>query len=137
MTDTDLVLQTFEIAAETGEDITQAVNEAFIAASPTSGELMDHMDEYMLGRMTDEVLTVLMADDVSTQRDYLNFEVDSHRAYGVLPDMYRQLLVAVRDTVRSMLGSAWSADYDAAWDARIQALLKEIDQAALAAGEEV
>ena len=37
MTDTDLVLQTFEIAAETGEDITGAVNEAFIAASPTSG----------------------------------------------------------------------------------------------------
>ena len=71
---------------------------------------MDHMDEHMLGRMMAEVLTVLMAEDVDSQRDYLNFEVGSHRAYGVLGSMYSGLMVAVRDAVRTVLGPAWNDD---------------------------
>lgn len=127
MSDIDPVLRSFELAAETGEDITQRVHESFIAANPQAAELMDHMDEHMLGRMMAEVLTVLMAEEVASQREYLHFEVDSHRAYGVLRSMYPELLVAVRDAVRAVLGDAWNEAYADAWDARLAAVMNEID----------
>jgi hemoglobin-like flavoprotein len=129
----DLVLHSFELAAESGEDITQRVHETFIAANPELGELMDHMDEHMLGRMMEEVLTVLMAEEAGSQRGYLHFEVDSHRAYGVKQSMYPQFLSAVRDAIRTMLGADWSQDFEAAWVERMAAVMKEIDLASEAA----
>lgn len=134
MSPLDLVLVSFEIAAESGVDINQGVHESFIAASPHAQALMDHMDEHMLGRMMQEVLTVLMAQDMSTQRGYLNFEVDSHRAYGVEQSMYREFLVAVCETIRSTLGVQWNQGHQSAWEQRIAALTREIDLAAAAGG---
>ena len=134
MTENDLVLHAFELAAESGEDITERVHATFVAANPQSGELMDHMDEHMLGRMMEEVLTVLMAPESSSQRSYLHFEVGSHKAYGVEKSMYLNFLAAVRDVIRTLLGSSWNQDFDAAWDDRMASVLKEIDLAAAAAG---
>jgi hypothetical protein len=132
MGEPDLVLHSFELAAESDEDITARVYQTFIAASPQSEPLMDHMDEHMLGRMMEEVLTVLMAEDPGSQRDYLDFEIDSHRAYDVEQTMYRKLLEAVRDTIMGMLGVSWNGDYQSAWETRMAAVEQEIDQAAAA-----
>jgi len=125
----DPVLRSLELTAETGEDITRRVHETFVAGNPQAAGLMDHMDEHMLGRMMAEVLTVLMAEDIESQRDYLNFEVGSHRAYGVLESMYRGLLVAVRDAVRTVLGPDWNDDFATAWDARLAVVMSEIRRA--------
>jgi hemoglobin-like flavoprotein len=95
---------------------------------------MDHMDEHMLGRMMAEVLTVLMDDELEGQRSYLNFEVDSHRAYGVDASMYPAFLAAVRDAIRAMLGGDWNQDIAAAWAERMTAVTREIDLASEAAG---
>jgi hypothetical protein len=133
VSETDLVLESFELAAASGDDITAQVHETFIAADPQSGELMDHMDEHMLGRMMAEVLTVLMAETADSQRTYLHFEVDAHRAYGVELLMYGELMAAVRDTVRVMLGPRWNQEFANAWAQRIASVGEEIDLAAAAA----
>jgi hemoglobin-like flavoprotein len=133
VTENDLVLHAFELAAESGEDITERVHTNFVAANPPSGELMDHMDEHMLGRMMEEVLTVLLAPESDSQRGYLHFEVDSHKAYGVEKSMYPNFLVAVRDAIRTLLGARWNQNFEAAWDERMASVLKEIDMAVEAA----
>jgi hemoglobin-like flavoprotein len=133
VSDDDLVLRSFERAAETGEDVTRRVHQSFLAADEQHAPLMDHMDEHMLGRMMEEVLTVLMAEEPASQRAYLHFEIDSHRAYGVLVSMYPDFLAAVRDTIRELLGDNWNPDYESAWNERISQVLAEINLAAQAA----
>ena len=127
---TDLVLESLMLAAETGEDVTDAVNAAFQAMEPGAADLMDHMDEHMRGRMMQELLTVLMAEDPQDQREYLNFEVSSHLGYGVVVSMYRSLFCAVRDCVRGLLGDEWTSAHLEAWDERIGSLVGLVEDAA-------
>jgi hypothetical protein len=126
----DPVLASLETAAESGEDVTQAVNRAFHLMEPEAEGLMDHMDEHMLGRMMQEVLMVLMAGEPEDQLDYLNFEVGSHLGYGVATPMYGSLFAAVRDCVRDLIGDAWSPETETAWNQRIRSLEEIIENAA-------
>ena len=127
---TDLVLESLMLAAETGEDVTDAVNAAFQAMEPEASDLMDHMDEHMLGRMMQEVLMVLMAENPDDQLEYLNFEVGSHLGYGVATPMYGSLFAAVRDCVRDLVGDAWTPETESAWDQRIRSLAEIVENAA-------
>lgn len=120
------ILQSFEIAAERAGDIAPAVYDAYFARCPESRELMRFVDQYMRGRMLESLLELLMADEVSEQYRYLHFETTSHVSYGVLPHMYENLLTAVRDTVRDACGAYWTPVMAAAWNSRLEALLREI-----------
>ncbi len=76
-----------------------------------------------------EVLVFIMAEDLRSQRAYLCFEIKTHQGYGVQPHMYENLLLAVRDTVKEILGAHWSEDYELAWRGRLDTLLQEISDA--------
>ncbi len=130
----DPVLDSLDAAAETGQDVTEAVNRAFHDLEPRAAGLMDHMDEHMLGRMMQEVLVVLMTENPDDQLDYLNFEVGSHLGYGVTASMYGALFTAVRDCVRDLIGEAWTPDTETAWNQRIRKLEEIIENAAAPAG---
>lgn len=127
MTPNDPVLASLELLED---DITRPVYERFARACPQWAALMDHMDGYMLGRMMSDVLTLLMTPPEEIDRHYLTFEVDSHRAYGVTPDMFPPLLEAVRATLQDTLGRRWTEAMDQAWRQRIAALAEEIDSVA-------
>jgi len=129
MTADDPVLASLELLED---DITRPVYERFSRACPQWAALMNHMDGYMLGRMMSDVLTLLMTPPQEIDRHYLSFEVDSHRAYGVTPDMFPPLLEAVRQTLEDTLGSRWTDTMDRAWRGRIAALAEEIDDVAAA-----
>ncbi len=129
MTADDPVLASLELLED---DITRPVYERFTRACPQWAALMDHMDGYMLGRMMSDVLTLMMTPPDEIDRHYLGFEVDSHRAYSVTPDMFPPLLDAVRETVRDILGNRWTDAMDHAWRQRIAALAEEIDSVAAA-----
>ena len=118
--------RSFEIAAERGGDIAPAIYAAYFARCPESSELMRYVDDYMRGRMLDSVFELLMADDASEQFAYLRFEAANHATYGVLPHMYENLLTAVRDTVRDACGADWTPEMEAAWRARLDAIVGEI-----------
>jgi hemoglobin-like flavoprotein len=130
MTSDDPVLTSLEYMAEQQDDITRPIYERFARRCPEWAALMDHMDNYMLGRMMSDVLTLLMTPPAEIDRHYLSFEVDSHRAYGVTPNMFPPLLEAVRDTLKDSLKGQWQPAMEEAWHRRIEALAEEIDRLA-------
>ncbi len=129
MTDTDAIIESLVQAGEVAGDITPAVYASYFAACPESRELMSHVDQYMQGRMLAEVLRLLMGEEAATDASYLHFETHNHASYGVKQHMYTNLLLAVRDAVRGVLGDDWHPRHESAWQARVEELLAEIDTA--------
>ena len=64
---------------------------------------------------------------ISDEESYLNFEVKNHRlAYSVKPDMYGNLLEALKEVIAESLGAEWNDAYELAWQSRIDLFIKEI-----------
>ena len=125
----ETILQSLSAVADREEDITARVYESYFGRCPGSAELMVGTDVLMKGRMMQEVLTIIMAEDLPAERSYLCFETKTHRDYGVEPHMYENLLLAVRDTVKEVMGADWDEAYELAWSARIEILMQEISDA--------
>lgn len=125
----DPVMDSLEIAAEKGDDFVIPVYQKYFARCPGSEALMAHIDNLVRGKMLDEVLRLVMLPGYTEEQQYLDFEVKNHKlAYSVEPHMYGNLLASLRDTVREAVGDAWSTDMDAAWEARIDMLIHEIEK---------
>ncbi|MCP5184354.1 MAG: globin [Pseudomonadales bacterium] len=120
---TELVVDSLAMAAEAGGDINDAIYARYFELCPDSRQVMQHTDEYMRGRMLDEVYRLVMNDDTAGDREYLTFETGNHQSYGAQPHMYENLLLAVRDVVRDAMGDGWSPAIAAAWDTRMGELL--------------
>ncbi len=130
MTQPDPIVTSLEVAASLRDDLTGPVYARHARAAPDTHDLMSHMDAYMRGRMLNDLLALLMTEPEEVDPGYLAFEVQSHRAYGVTPAMFRPLLECVRDTVAGLLGERWTPCMDAAWGSRISALDGRIADAA-------
>jgi hypothetical protein len=126
MSEHDPVVASLEQLADDAGDVSQELFRRFSASCPASAALMSHMDDYMLGRMMQDVLLLVMTPPDEIDRHYLSFEVDSHRAYGVTPEMFEPLLVIVRDSVKEHLGERWTPRLEAAWAERIEQLVAHI-----------
>ncbi|MEQ8485637.1 MAG: globin [Pseudomonadales bacterium] len=126
MSDTDPVTDTLDAVAQQDIDLTDPVLDHYATRRPESAALMAHMDEYMKGRMMADVLMLLMTPPAEVDHQYLTFEVESHRAYGVTIEQFPDLLASVRDSVREVLGDAWDAAAEQAWGARISAHMDAI-----------
>ncbi len=122
MTESDPVLDSFDIAAAAAGDITALVYEKYYDRCPGSRNLMSHVDEHMAGRMMEQVLLLLMEENSANQYEYLCFEAKNHASYNVEPHMYATLLNAVRDTVRELLQDRWNPDHESAWENRLATL---------------
>lgn len=123
----DLVLKSFERAAETGTDITPLIYDRYFESSPESIGLMSHIDDLVRGKMMEEVFRLLMVTNYKPETEYLNFEVKTHEsAYMVEPNMYLKLLDSVRLAVKDSLASDWTVEYEEAWQARIGDLTNEL-----------
>lgn len=132
MSDDDLILESLERAGERCDDLAPLVYRHHGKASPEDAALMSHMDDYMRGRMLTDMLTLIMTPPADIDDGYLTFEVDSHRAYGVHPQMFRPMLEALREAVSDVLAADWNDAMARAWDSRIDAVLAEIDSHASA-----
>ncbi len=130
MSQDDPVVASLEDLAERCGDVTGLIQERFAAHAPDSAALMNHMDDYMVGRMMQDVLLLLMTAPDDVDRHYLSFEVASHRAYGVTAEMFPPLFRAVREIVQERLGDRWNPALEEAWNTRIAALTALIDVAA-------
>jgi hypothetical protein len=127
MSTSEAVIASLERAAETCDDLSPAVYQRFAERCPETFELMTHTDDYMRGRMMNDVLTMVMTPAEDMDAGYLNFEIRSHRAYGVTAEMFRPLLEIVRDTVREELGDGWQEAHQTAWEERIGAITRRIE----------
>ena len=120
------ILAAMELVAEQAGDISPAIFSRYFERCADSRELMEHMDEHMLGRMMDQVLLLIMEPGEDELASYIEFETASHKSYGVRPHMYESLMRSVQDVMSQELGSAFSPDMAAAFQARIDYLLQEI-----------
>ncbi|HEX7036476.1 MAG TPA: globin [Pseudomonadales bacterium] len=127
-------MASLEYVAERAGDVTQELYRRFAERYPEFAALMSHMDEYMLGRMMQDVLQLVMSRPEEIDDHYLSFEVESHRAYGVTPDMFPPLLRVVHDTAKDHLGEHWTRQMDDAWRQRLEQLHARLADAAQTTG---
>ena len=125
----DLVTDSLMACAEQAGDITDTVYQHFFDACTSAGQLMDHSDDGMRGRMLQQTLELLM-DEPGNTDGYLAWEVANHvQAYYVELDMYPAFFNAVQDTVAAAMGEQWNDDYAGAWAQKISGLLQAIEAA--------
>jgi hypothetical protein len=127
---TGAILAAMELVAEKAGDVAPAIFGRYFERCRESRELMEHMDEHMLGRMMDQVLLLIMDPGEEELASYIVFETASHRAYGVQSHMYESLMYSVRDVIADVLGDALTSDMSRALKTRIDYLLGEITAAA-------
>lgn len=125
----DLVTDSLMACAEQAGDITDTVYQHFFNSCTSAGQLMDHSDEGMRGRMLQQTLELLMGE-VGDDEGYLAWEVANHvQAYYVELDMYPAFFNAVQDTVAGAMGEQWNNEYASAWAQKISGLLQAIKAA--------
>lgn len=120
----ELVRDSLEACAELDVDITDAVYQRFFATDKAAAELMGHADQYMRGRMLQEVVELLISED---DADYLKWEVTNHLlSYAVDESMYTTFFNAVQAAVADGLGAQWTPAYAQAWRVKTTSLLDAI-----------
>ena len=122
-----LVTDTLELCAETLGDIVPPVYERFFELSDSGRGLMDHSDQYMRGRMFEQVIAVLMSDEHFESGGYLEWELTNHLdAYNARPDMYLAFFQALQEVVQQGASSIWSEQTALAWQTRIELIMSRV-----------
>ena len=130
MNSTEAIAQVYadlEIVAERVGDISPGVYERFFARSEAGRRLMGHSDEYMRGRMLEQVLDLLFDDQHLEPGAYLEWELENHiDAYGATPSMYRDFFAAFVAEIEAALGADWGDVHQSAWNQRVEAILQVV-----------
>ena len=127
MANTNLIQHSFELAAESCEDLTPLVYRRLFREHPEAEAMFRHEENdlvkgSMLALTIDAMLD--LAGDRTGNFRMISCEVQSHDAYGTPRDLFGTFFGVIADTLRDLLGSDWSLEMDAAW----QMLLGEIDR---------
>ncbi|MBV9046288.1 MAG: globin [Alphaproteobacteria bacterium] len=120
------VERSLELAAEKAGDLTPLVYARLFAEQPKV-EALFWRDKTgsIRGEMLSRVFEAIL--DFVGERQYaehlIKASVFVHAEYDVPPDIFRTFFRVVANTVREVLGDAWTADIDTAW----AAMLAELD----------
>jgi hypothetical protein len=120
---TDLIAESFEVIEH---DLNSDVFARYFELSPASGTLMRYTDEYMRGRMLEQVYQLMLGE--ADFEAWLDFELGNHREYGVTDDMYSHLFAALHQVTREHAGAQWRAEWEQAWHTRVDELLAFIGE---------
>ncbi len=122
----NLIEQSFEIAAERCEDLTPLVYRRLLREYPETATMFrTEGADLVKGSML--ALTIEAMLDFAGERTgrfrLIECEVSSHDAYGTPRELFGKFFGVIADTLREVLGEDWSPEIDAAW----RKLLAEID----------
>lgn len=117
--DSAVILNTVELVADRHGDPTTAIYAELFAAHPELESLfwLDR-DGSVRAAMVQQALECIL-DHVGgqlTARHILAAARQHHDGYGVPANRFDAFFVAMRNTFRGMLGDAWTADMERAWD---------------------
>jgi hemoglobin-like flavoprotein len=126
MTGDNPIEQSFELAAGLCGDLTPLVYRRLFAIHPEAqGLFRSEGSELVKGSML--ALTIEAILDFVGERSgrfrMIECEAVSHDAYGTSRDLFVTFFAAIADTLRDLLGNAWSDEIDEAW----RRLLAELD----------
>jgi len=123
---TNLIQQSFEIAAERCEDLTPLVYRRLFREHPeTQAMFRTEGSELVRGSMLALTIESMLdfAGDRTGRFRMISCEVQSHDAYGTPRELFGTFFGVIVETVREVLGDDWSPEIDQAWGK----LLGEID----------
>jgi hemoglobin-like flavoprotein len=138
--DAELITESLEQAAEVCDDLTPLVYTRLFAAHPQMEPLFfADRNGQVRGEMLARVIEAIL--DFAGERKYaatlIQTEVVNHAGYDVPPAVFGVFFGTVADTLRDLIGAAWTADIDAAWTrllAELDYYVTHPDQAQTAAG---
>ncbi len=135
----ELIVESFELAAERCEDLTPLVYARLFSQQPqmepqfwrdTSGAIKGEM----LARVIEAILDFV--DERQYAHRLIQCEVMTHAGYDVPPEVFATFFGVVAQTMKDLLGEAWRPDIDAAWNSLLADLdfyVRHPDQAETAA----
>jgi hemoglobin-like flavoprotein len=118
MPDADIILSTFERAAEACADPAPLIYDRLFALRPDFRPLFDmDTDGGVRGSMVQTCLEALLgvAEGAGTQRVIISAARFSHGGYGVEENEFDLMFASIRDVFRDLLGPGWSAREEEAW----------------------
>jgi hemoglobin-like flavoprotein len=125
-TSTNLIAQSFELAAERCEDLTPMVYRRLFLQHPEAEAMFRSEGSNLVrGSMLALAIDALLdfAGDRSGHFRMIECEVQSHDAYGTPRKLFGEFFGVIKDTMRELLGADWSPEIDQAW----RVLLGELD----------
>lgn len=116
--DADRITESLEQAAEVCDDLTPLVYARLFAAHPAMEPLFaSDRNGQVRGEMLARVIEAIL--DFAGERKYaatlIQTEVVTHAGYDVPPAVFGMFFGTVAETLKALLGEAWTADIDAAW----------------------
>jgi hemoglobin-like flavoprotein len=126
MTSINPIERSFELPAERCEDLTPLVYRRLFSEHPEAeamfrSEGSDPVKGSMLALTIDAILD--FAGERSGHFRLIECEASSHDAYGTPRALFGEFFGIIAATLRELLGSDWSAEFENSW----QKLLQEID----------
>jgi hemoglobin-like flavoprotein len=128
----ELIVESLELAATRCEDLTLLVYDRLFAVKPETRALFRTDPKNLIkGSMLELALEAILdfTGEKKASHRLIFCEVQSHDAYGTQPEIFTVFFVVVRDVLRELLGTDWSAEIDAAWDATLKGLDDYVNQA--------
>src|SRR3978361_2425117 len=123
---TNLIQQSFEIAAERCEDLTPLVYRRLFREHPeTQTMFRTEGSELVRGSMLALTIESMLdfAGDRAGRFRMIGCEVQSHDAYGTPRELFGKFFGVIAETVHEVLAEDWSPEIDTAW----RKLLADID----------
>jgi hemoglobin-like flavoprotein len=122
----NLIHDCFELSAERCEDLTPLVYARLFREHPEAEAMFrsqgsDPVKGSMLA-LTIEALLDFAGERTGRLR-IIQCEVQSHEAYGTSRQLFGQFFSAIADTLREILGTDWSPEFEETW----QTLIGELD----------
>lgn len=113
----ELMMQSLEVVADTGQDIVPIFFDRFFAAYPEQRRSFYHPN-VTCGAMVNEILESLMG--MATGETWVPGSIQSlvvaHRSFGDIPlDQYSGLLDIMIKTLAEIAGPRWTPEFEAAW----------------------
>ena len=126
MKNRDLIVASFEQAAELCDDLTPLVYERLFADHPEMRALfVRDTDGSVRGEMLARVIEAIL--DFIDRRTYaahlIQCEVITHEGYGTPPEVFRLFFSYVAKAIADLVGADWTPQTDAAW----RELLADLD----------
>ncbi len=124
MNDLELINASLENAAERCDDMTPLFFDAFFAMRPEAPPLFSQ-NVVAKGRMLIEILNLVVeqAEGAGYVEHTVKTSASDHSFWGVTLDMYNDVFRALLDTLRKLIGDAWTAETEAAWQRQIEVIL--------------
>jgi hemoglobin-like flavoprotein len=128
----ELIVASLELAAARCDDLTPRVYDRLFVAKPETRAMFRADPKNLVkGSMLELALEAILdfTGEKKASHRLIFCEVQSHDAYGTQPEIFTVFFVVIRDVLRELLGTDWSAEIDAAWDATLKGLDDYVNQA--------